>query len=211
MNSIYNDDIAIRNTIKENTMSNENNNTQGFAALSAGIIADAVVEIANNADITGDERDFILEAAARVRGQDVEIKRLRGHLNPFGDAQSVEIASLQAGLDSMSDDVKSLQGQLTDWQNSALSATDERDRLRVLVAEHEARIELLNDKINRLERCVIQSALNTSRLARVDEEETDEKIIFHAGRMVQNQIDHERQTDEDAVGRIINDLENGDY
>lgn len=182
MSSIYNDDIAIRNTIKGNTMSNENNNTsnennntQGFAALSAGIIADGVVEIANNADITGDERDFILEAAARVRGQSADVDLLN------------------------------------DWQNSALSATDERDRLRVLVAEHEARIELLNDKINRLERCVIQSALNTSRLAEREEEETDEKIIFHAGRMVQNQIDHERQTDEDAVGRIINDLENGDY
>ena len=173
--SIYNDDIAIRNTIKGNTMSNKNNNTQGFAALSAGIIADGVEEIANNLDSSIQERDLILEAAARVRAQSANV------------------------------DV------LNDWQNSALSATDERDRLRVLVANRDAEIELLNDKINRLERCVIQNALNTSRLAEREEEETDEKIIFHAGRMVQNQIDHERQTDEDAVGRIINDLENGDY
>ena len=201
MNSIYNDDI---------TMTHKNNNKQGLAALSAEIIVSAVEEIANNADINGDERLVILEAAGRLHDQHEEIKRLRGRLNPFGDGET-DIASLQAGLDSMSDDVKSLQDQLTDWQDSCLSATAERDRLRVLVAEHEARIELLNDKINRLERCVIQSALNTSRLAERDQEETDEKIIFHAGRMVQNEIDHERQTDEDAVGRIINDLENGDY
>ena len=166
MNSIYNEDI---------TMNHKNNDKKGFAALSASIIGTSVEEIANNADITGDERDLLLEAAARLQGQ-----------------------SADADL-------------LNDWQRSALDATDERDRLRVLVANHEARIELLNHKINRLERCVIQNALNTSRLASRDEEETDEKITYHAGCLVQNQIDHERQTDEDGIGSIINDLENGDY
>lgn len=188
--SIYNDDIA---------MTHKNNNKQGLAALSAEIIVSAVEEIANNADIAGDERLLILEAAGRLHDQHEEIKRLRGHLNPFGDAQSVEIASLQAGLDSMSDDVKSLQDQLTDWQDSCLSATAERDRLRILVANREAEIEILNHKINRLERCVIQNALNTSRLAQRDEEESDDSIIFHAGRVVQNQIDHERHNDETGI------------
>lgn len=168
MNSIYNDDIAIRNTNKRNNMSNKNNNTQDFAALSADIIADGVEEIANNLDITREERMMILEAAARVRWRTAD-----------------------ADL-------------LTDWQRSALAATDERDRLRVLVANQEARIELLVQNINRLERCVIQNALNTSRLASRDEEETDEKIIFHAGRIVQNQINHERQSNDN------DGLENGD-
>lgn len=198
MSSIYNDDIAIRNTIKGNTMSNENNNKQGLAALSAEIIVSAVEEIANNADINGDERLVILEAAGRLHDQHEEIKRLRGHLNPFGDGET-DIASLQAGLDSMSDDVKSLQDQLTDWQNSALQATAERDRLRVEIANRAAEIEILNHKINRLERCVIQNALNTSRLAQRDEEESDDSIIFHAGRVVQNQIDHERHNDETSI------------
>lgn len=200
MSSIYNDDIAIRNTIKGNTMSNENNNNnkQGLAALSAEIIVSAVEEIANNADINGDERLVILEAAGRLHDQHEEIKRLRGHLNPFGDGET-DIASLQAGLDSMSDDVKSLQGQLTDWQNSALQATAERDRLRVEIANRAAENEILNHKINRLERCVIQNALNTSRLAQRDEEENDDNIIFHAGRVVQNQINHERHNDETSI------------
>jgi len=183
MNSIYNDDI---------TMTHKNNNKQGLAALSAEIIVDAVEEIANNAEITGDERLVILEAAGRLHDQHEEIKRLR---NLFG-AGDADLASLQAGLDSMSDDVKSLQGQLTDWQESCLAATADRDRLRVLVANREAEIEILNHKINRLERCVIQNALNTSRLAQRDEEESDDNIIFHAGRVVQNQIDHERHNDE---------------
>ena len=200
MSSIYNDDIAIRNTIKGNTMSNENNNNnkQGLAALSAEIIVSAVEEIANNADINGDERLVILEAAGRLHDQHEEIKRLRDRLNPFGDGET-DIASLQAGLDSMSDDVKSLQGQLTDWQNSALQATAERDRLRVEIANRAAENEILNHKINRLERCVIQNALNTSRLAQRDEEENDDNIIFHAGRVVQNQINHERHNDETSI------------
>lgn len=186
MNSIYNDDI---------TMTHKNNNKQGLAALSAEIIVSAVEEIANNADINGDERLVILEAAGRLHDQHEEIKRLRGRLNPFGDGET-DIASLQAGLDSMSDDVKSLQDQLTDWRESCLLVTAERDRLRVEIANREAEIEILNHRINRLERCVIQNALNTSRLAQRDEEESDENIIFHAGRVVQNQIDHERHNDE---------------
>ena len=200
MSSIYNDDIAIRNTIKGNTMSNENNNNnkQGLAALSAEIIVSAVEEIANNADINGDERLVILEAAGRLHDQHEEIKRLRDRLNPFG-AGDADLASIQAGLDSMSDDVKSLQGQLTDWQNSALQATAERDRLRVEIANRAAENEILNHKINRLERCVIQNALNTSRLAQRDEEENDDNIIFHAGRVVQNQINHERHNDETSI------------
>lgn len=189
MNSIYNDDI---------TMTHKNNNKQGLAALSAEIIVSAVEEIANNADINGDERLVILEAAGRLHDQHEEIKRLRDRLNPFGDGET-DIASIQAGLDSMSDDVKSLQGQLTDWQNSALQATAERDRLRVEIANRAAENEILNHKINRLERCVIQNALNTSRLAQRDEEENDDNIIFHAGRVVQNQIDHERHTDETSI------------
>jgi hypothetical protein len=200
MNSIYNDDI---------TMTHKNNNKQGLAALSAEIIVDAVEEIANNADITGDERMVILEAAGRLYHQHEEIKRLRDRLNPFGDGET-DIASLQAGLDSMSDDVKSLQGQVDDWRESCLVATAERDRLRVEIANRVAEIEILNHKINRLERCVIQNALNTSRLAQRDEEENDENIVFHAGRVVQNQIDHERHTDADNIGKIINDLENGE-
>ena len=87
-------------------------------------------------------------------------------------------------------------GICNDWQNAALKSTDERDRLRVIVANREAEIELLKQKINLLERCVIQNALNTSRLAQRDEEESDDNIIFHAGRVVQNQIDHERHNDE---------------
>lgn len=202
-NSIYNDDMTICN---DNTM-NKNKNKIGFAALSADIISSGVTEIANNLDITIEERDMILEAAGRLHDQHEEIKRLR---NLFG-AGDADLASIQAGLDSMSDDVKSLQGQLTDWQDSCLSATAERDRLRVEIANREAEIEILNHKINRLERCVIQNALNTSRLAQRDEEENDENIVFHAGRVVQNQIDHERHTDADNIGNIINDLENGDF
>jgi len=190
MNSIYNDDM---------TMAHKNNNKQGLAALSAEIIVNAVEEIANNAEITGDERLVILEAAGRLHDQHEEIKRLR---NLFG-AGDADLASLQAGLDSMSDDVRSLQGQVDDWRESCLLATAERDRLRVLVANREAEIEILNHKINRLERCVIQNALNTSRLAQRDEEESDENIIFHAGRVVQNEIDHERHNDETS-------LENGE-
>ena len=174
MNSIYNEDI---------TMNHKNNNInnytkQGFAALSAEIIATGVEEIANNLDITGEERDLLLEAGARCR------EYSKGSVDAL--ANSLEQAR-----------------QINDWQDAALSATDERDRLRVLVANHEARIELLVQNINRLERCVIQNALNTSRLARMEEEETDDKIVFHAGRLVQNQIDHERHNDE-------SDLENGD-
>ena len=67
MNSIYNDDI---------TMTHKNNK-QGLAALSAEIIVSAVEEIANNADIAGDERLLILEAAGRLHDQHEEIKRLR--------------------------------------------------------------------------------------------------------------------------------------
>jgi hypothetical protein len=166
--SIYNDDIAIRNTIKGNTMSNKNNNTQGFAALSAGIIADGVEEIANNLDISIQERDLILEAAARVRDQSANV------------------------------DV------LNDWQNSALSATDERDRLRVREAELEAKIDLLNARVRDLERCVVQNALDSAMLRRRDQEESTEKIIFHAGRVVQNEIDWERHNDETS-------LENGAF
>lgn len=199
MNSIYNDDITM-------THKNNNNTKQGLAALSAEIIVDAVEEIANNADITGDERLVILEAAGRLHDQHEEIKRLR---NLFG-AGDADLASIQAGLDSMSDDVKSLQGQLTDWQDSCLSATAERDRLRVEIANRVAEIEILNHKINALERCVIQNALNTSRLVQREENENDENIVFHAGRVVQNQIDHERHTDADNIGKIINDLENGE-
>lgn len=202
MNSIYNDDITM-------THKNNNNTKQGLAALSAEIIVDAVEEIANNADINGDERMVILEAAGRLHDQHEEIKRLRDRLNPFGDGET-DIASLQAGLDSMSDDVKSLQGQVDDWRESCLLATAERDRLRVEIANRVAEIEILNHKINRLERCVIQNALNTSRLAQREEEENDENIVFHAGRVVQNQIDHERHTDADNIGKIINDLENGE-
>lgn len=101
-------------------------------------------------------------------------------------------------------------GICKDWQNSALSAAAERDRLRVIVANREAEIELLKQKINLLERCVIQNALNTSRLMHREEEETDENIVFHAGRRVQHDIDHERHTHEDNIGKIINDLENGE-
>lgn len=197
MNSIYNDDI---------TMTHKNNNKQGLAALSAEIIVSAVEEIANNADINGDERLVILEAAGRLHDQHEEIKRLR---NLFG-AGDADLASIQAGLDSMSDDVKSLQGQVDDWRESCLLATAERDRLRVEIANRGAEIEILNHKIAALERCVIQNALNTSRLAQRDEEENDENIVFHAGRVVQNQIDHERHTDADNIGKIINDLENGE-
>jgi chromosome segregation ATPase len=188
MNSIYNEDI---------TMTNKNK--QGLAALSAQIIADAVREIVNNANITGEQREFILEAAGRLTEQNAEIKRLLGHLNPFGDAQSVEIASLQAGLDSMSDDVKSLQGQLTDWQDSCISATAERDRLRVREAELEAKIDLLDARVRELERCVVQNALDSAMLRRRDQEESTEKIIFHAGRVVQNEIDWERHNDETSI------------
>ena len=200
MNSIYNEDITMNHK-------NNNINKKGYAALSAEIVADGVEEIANNADITGDERDLILEAVGRLQDSTVTIKALREEnaaIRAAFGCGDVDVVSLQASIDTY-------KGIADDWQRSALDATDERDRLRVLVANHEARIELLNHKINRLERCVIQNALNTSRLARMEEEETDENITFHAGRMVQNQIDHERQSDEDGIGSIINDLENGDY
>lgn len=195
MNSIYNEDI---------TMTNKNK--QGLAALSTMIIADAVREIVNNANIniTGEQREFILEAAGRLTNQCAEIKRLVGHLNPFGDPQSVAIASLQARLDSMSDDVKSLSDQLDDWRKSCLDATAERDRLRILVANREAEIEILNHKVVALERCVIQNALEASRLAQRAEERNDDNLIFHAGRAVQNEIDHERHNDETS-------LENGAF
>lgn len=208
MNSIYNDDITM-------THKNNNNNhgvlynKRVLRSLSTEIFLDAVEEIANNAEITGDERDMILEAVGRLHDQHEEIKRLRDRLNPFGDGET-DIASLQAALDSMSDDVKSLSGQVDDWRESCLAATAERDRLRVEIANREAEIEILNHKINALERCVIQNALNTSRLAQREEEENDENIVFHAGRVVQNQIDHERHTDADNIGKIINDLENGE-
>ena len=101
-------------------------------------------------------------------------------------------------------------GICNDWQNAALKSTDERDRLRVIVANREAEIELLKQKINLLERCVIQNALNTSRLMHREEEETDENIVFHAGRKVQHDIDHERHTHEDNICNNISDLENGE-
>jgi len=175
MNSIYNDDIAIRNTIKGNTMSNKNNNTQDFAALSADILADGVEEIANNLDITDEERMMILEAAARVRDQ-----------------------SADADL-------------LNDWQNSALSATDERDRLRVREAELEARIDLLQTSVSEMEKCILQMTLDRSRLRNYEHNDTVESIIRNAGQSVERIIRSERHSQEDAIGDAINDLKNGDY
>lgn len=98
-----------------------------------------------------------------------------------------------------------------DWQNAALAATDERDRLRVIVANRDAEIELLKHKINALERCVIQNALNTSRLVQREENENDDNIVFHAGRAVENDIRYERHNDETAIGDAIEDLKNGNY
>lgn len=167
MSSIYNEDI---------TMSHKNNK-QGLAALSTAIIAETVEDIANSLknQLTGDERDMILEAVGRL-----------ARVDPANE-------------------------MVSDWRNAALAATDERDRLRILVANRDAEIELLKHKINALERCVIQNALNTSRLAQRDQEETDDNIVFHAGRTVQREIDHERHTDADNIGKIINDLENGEF
>ena len=199
MNSIYNEDITMNH---KNNINNINNiNKKGYAALSDEIVADGVEEIANALDITAEERDLILEAVGRLADYTATIKALREEnaaIRAAFGCGDVDVISLQASIDTYKDIAD-------DWQSSALAATDERDRLRVLVANHEARIELLVQQINRLERCVIQSALNTSRLARMDEEESDENIVFHAGRIVQNQIDHERQSNDN------DGLKNGDY
>ena len=117
-----------------------------------------------------------------------------GKLNPFGDGET-DIASLQAALDSMSDDVKSLSDQVDDWQKLSLEVCEERDRLRVIVANRDAEISLLNNKIARLERCVVQNALHNSDVASRQEENNDDNIIFHAGRQVRNEIDRERHND----------------
>lgn len=164
-NSIYNDDIAIRNS----------NTQKSKEFIPMNLLGDAIAQIANNADITGDERRVLLQAANAV-AEDHAYKT-----------------------------------RLEDWENAALDLTDERDRLRILIANREAEIEILNHKINRLERCVIQGALIQASLASRDEEESDERIIFHAGRVVQHEIDHERHTDEDFIGDQNNDLENGNY
>ena len=121
-------------------------------------------------------------------------KNNTGNPNPFGDGET-DIASLQAALDSMSDDVKSLSDQVDDWQKSALAMCDERDRLRVIVANRDAEISLLNSKIARLERCVVQNALHNSDVASRQEENNDDNIIFHAGRQVSNEIVRERHND----------------
>jgi predicted nucleic acid-binding Zn-ribbon protein len=109
------------------------------------------------------------------------------------------------------DNLQSLKDQVDDWQESALAMCDERDRLRVMIAKRDAEIDLLRSKIIRLERCVLANALHNSDVNAREAEEMDDNIVFHAGRAVHNEINHERHSQEDAIGDAIEDLKNGNY
>jgi hypothetical protein len=241
MNSIYNDDLAINNSNSKgtNTMKNSKNTEQvsrtaneaecdrfnahfcerrnwshfysegvsdylgwcsDFRECGLTRLADRVAAIR----LDGCDRDeFTPAEQADLELAEIALRNLSTQTTGQDDEQE-DRASLQAAVEAVS-------MERNDWQNAALQATQERDALRALLAARDTQIDQLRDTVRELEGSVVylaRTASYTKGLAdaqgRILEQEGARKREERRQRM-------ERQANENAIGDIINDLENGNY
>jgi hypothetical protein len=120
------------------------------------------------------------------------------------DDEQEDRASLQAAVEAVS-------MERDDWQKSALEMTEERDALRALLAARDTQIDQLRDTVRELEGSVVylaRTASYTKGLA-----DAQGRILEQEGarKREQRKCEAERQANENAIGDIINDLENGNY
>lgn len=113
-------------------------------------------------------------------------------------------ASLQAAVEAVSI-------ERDDWRNLALDVTSERDELRVTMAARDAEIDILKDKVKRLEQTAVYLSKHLAYISGMNDATNAHREIGRSMDRVRDTIRDERQANENAIGDIINDLENGNY
>jgi hypothetical protein len=120
------------------------------------------------------------------------------------DDEQEDRASLQAAVDSVAAD-------RDDWRNVALDVTSERDELRVTMAARDAEIDILKDKVKRLEQTAVYLSKHLAYINGMNDATNAQREIVRSMDRVRDTIRDERQANENCIGDIINDLENGNY
>ena len=120
------------------------------------------------------------------------------------DDEQEDRASLQAAADSVAAD-------RDDWRNVALDVTSERDELRVTMAARDAEIDILKDKVKRLEQTAVYLSKHLAYINGMNDATNAQREIVRSMDRVRDTIRDERQANENCIGDIINDLENGNF
>lgn len=239
MNSIYDEDLAISNSKGMNTMSNNSKTEQvsrtaneaecdrfnahfcerrnwshfysaevsdyhqwcsEFRECGLTRLADRVAAIR----LDGCDRDeFTPAEQADLELAEIALRNLSTQTTGQDDEQE-DRASLQAAVEAVSI-------ERDDWRNLALDVTSERDELRVTMAARDAEIDILKDKVKRLEQTAVYLSKHLAYISGMNDATNAHREIGRSMDRVRDTIRDERQANENAIGDIINDLENGNY
>jgi hypothetical protein len=108
-------------------------------------------------------------------------------------------------------EVGSITADRDDWRNVALDVTSERDELRVTMAARDAEIDILKEKVKRLEQTAVYLSKHLAYINGMNDATNAQREIVRSMDRVRDTIRDERQANENAIGDIINDLENGNF
>jgi hypothetical protein len=241
MNSIYNDDLAISNSNSKgmNTMKNSKNTEQVDRTANeteCDRFNQHFCERRNWSHFYGDEvtdyfqwvSEFRECGLTRLADRIAGLLRTGAPVSLFTPAEQADLelaeialrnlSTQTTGQDDEQEDRASLQAAVEavsmerdDWQKSALEMTEERDALRVLLAARNMEIDQLRDEVRELKSTVIHLARTASYTKGLTDAQG--RILEQEGarKREQRKCEAERQANENAIGDIINDLENGNY
>ena len=150
-----------------------------------------------------DRDEFTPAEQADLELAEIALRNLSTQTTGQDDEQE-DRASLQAAVDSVAAD-------RDDWRNVALDVTSERDELRVTMAARDAEIDILKDKVKRLEQTAVYLSKHLAYINGMNDATNAQREIVRSMDRVRDTIRDERQANENCIGDIINDLENGNF
>jgi hypothetical protein len=145
-----------------------------------------------------DRDEFTPAEQADLELAEIALRNLSTQTTGQDDEQiAIEVGSIAADRD--------------DWRNVALDVTSERDELRVTMAARDAEIDILKEKVKRLEQTAVYLSKHLAYISGMNDATNAQREIVRSMDRVRDTIRDERQANENAIGDIINDLGNGNY